>query len=66
MQPYSREQRFDNRFPENADQHSDELSNVYEGPPTAGDVFFELGVMLAASLGLAVVARLLLVAVGAA
>ena len=62
MQPYGSEQHVAHRVPEHIDEHVPDFSSTFEYPPTAGDVFFELGLVLAISLGIAVVARLILTA----
>ncbi len=65
MPYYSSEQDLAHRVPEQVDEDVPDFSSAFEYPPTAGDVFFELGVMLAVSLSIAVAARLLLVGLGA-
>jgi hypothetical protein len=66
MQPYGSEQHVAHRVPEHIDEYVSDFSAAFEYSPTAGDVFFEFGLVLAISLGIAVAARLLLVAFGAA
>jgi len=60
MSPFGNEQDVAHRVSKVIDEHAPEISDDLNLLPTAGEVFFEFGLMLAACIALTVTVRLLL------